>query len=674
MSLVTAHGLGKYFGAQDVFSDVELSIARDDKIALVGPNGAGKTTLLRILMGLEEPSAGQVHRSRDVQFGYLPQHAEFASQQTLHGEMLGVFEGLRSQQHDLQTLADAMAAESDDADLLARYAEAEHRFDAAGGYTYEQRIERVLSGLGFRCESYPVPVSVLSGGQVTRALLAKLLLQEPTLLILDEPTNYLDLRALEWLEDYLQSWPHALLVVSHDRYFMDKVVSRVWELSHGALKSYRGNYSAYLVQREAQIKRQTIEFEQQQQVIAETEEFIRRYKTGQRSKEARGRETRLNRLERVELPPQERAMQVRLSTPLRSGDKVLMSDGAQIGYVSSLAGEPSAAQEHVLLETGEFLVQRGQCVALLGPNGSGKTTFLRAILGESATLSGRIRVGASVRLGYLPQNQQWLDERKTVLEHVLDASRLQIDEARHLLGRFLFSGDEVFKQVSCLSGGERSRLALALLTLRGANVLLLDEPTTHLDVESQEVLQQVLQRFEGTILFVSHDRYLVDALATHVWVIEEGRLRQHEGNYSEYVLAAQQERQATGREASRRTVGAEYEERRRQERQIQRHARRRVERVQSLESEIDRLEEQVRHIASLIDLASSSHDMARVHALGLEYQQVQAALAGRLVEWEGCVDEPDEAEPSDDDPRRGERAARERPGRERAPSLQAQSG
>ncbi|MHB1293655.1 MAG: ribosomal protection-like ABC-F family protein [Anaerolineae bacterium] len=640
MSIVTGNGLGMYFGAQDVFSGIEFSIARGDKIGLVGPNGAGKTTLLRILMGREEPTAGTVVRAHGLRIGYLPQKPEFSSDQTLYAEMLTVFEGLQRQQADLLQLAEELASADSHDEIMQRYAEAEQRFDLAGGYEYENRIRRVLSGLGFGPETNDWPITTLSGGQVTRALLAKLLLQEPELLVLDEPTNYLDLAALEWLEGYLQSWQQSVLVVSHDRYFLDHVTNRIWELNHGTLETYRGNYSAFLVQREDRRALQQRLYEEQRETIAETEAFIRRYKAGQRSKQARGREERLNRLERVEAPRDNRHMHLRLSTSLRAGDNVLTSEGAVIGYpsrpdASADDGEDTAA--HPLFNTDKFLMLRGQRVALLGPNGSGKTTFLRTLLGQLPPLAGRIRLGASVRLGYLPQNQNWLDPDKTVLEQVYAESSLHMEEARSLLGRFLFSADDVYKRVGTLSGGERSRLALAILTIRGANLLLLDEPTTHLDLDSQEILQQVLVGFGGTILMVSHDRYLVDAVATHVWAIQDGRMRVIEGNYTAYLQQLEQERLgARGPERETRADERNTEAIRR-ERKVQREARRRAERTESLEEEITRLEQQLAALTEQIDQASTAQDPDRVHVLSRDYQQVETALAELLTEWEEAV-------------------------------------
>ncbi len=646
MSILSFQGLGKYYGAQDVFANLEGAIARGDKVALVGPNGAGKTTLLRIILGLEEPSVGEVQRARGLRIGYLPQKPELSSQQTLYGEMLDVFAALREQQRQLAALADEMAASSDP-DLLERYAQAEHRFDHAGGYEYENHIRRVLSGLSFGAETYDWPIGVLSGGQITRALLAKLLLQEPELLILDEPTNYLDLAALEWLETYLQEWKQSLLIVSHDRYFLDKVVTRVWELNYGTLEAYRGNYTSYVVQREERMERRQREYDEQQELIAETEEFIRRYKAGQRTKEARGRELRLNRLERIEAPKHDKHIRLRLNATLRSGEQVLLSEGgAIIGYPSRPDADPAQGPtpEHVLLDTGDFLIRRGARVALLGPNGSGKTTFLRTILGEIPPLRGRIRLGASVKIGYLPQKQDWLDPDRSALDAVLDAKRMELEAARYVLGRCRFSGDDVYNRIGDLSGGERSRVALAILTLQGANFLLLDEPTTHLDVASQEILQSVLDGFDGTILLVSHDRYLIDAMATHVWMVRDGRLHQYEGNYQDYLAAREQERAAAQTAAvTKAAPEKDWDERRRRDRAEQRSVRQKAERLQALESEIEQHERQLSMLTQMMDLASSPRDLARLQSLSRDYQQLEATLAERLEEWERAASAQEEA-------------------------------
>ncbi|MFH1086636.1 MAG: ABC-F family ATP-binding cassette domain-containing protein [Chloroflexota bacterium] len=635
MSILTVKDLGKYYGAQDVFAGITASLARGDKVALVGPNGAGKTTLVRIMLGLDSASAGQVERARGLRIGYLPQRPALESERTLHEEMLAVFAELRAQQQALHALAHQLAEAPQSEALMQRYADAEQRFELQGGYDYEQRIRRVLGGLGFGPETYDWPIGLLSGGQVTRALLARLLLESPELLVLDEPTNYLDLAALEWLESYLASWPHSLLVISHDRYFLDRVVNRVWDLNHGQLATYRGNYSRYVAQREDRQLGQQRAYEAQQAEIAKTEGFIRRYHAGQRSKEARGRQTRLDRVERLEAPKTDQQIRLRLHTDLRSGDQVISSAGARIGYRARPEAVGASVQtpaEFPLFDTGEFLIQRGDRVALLGANGSGKTTFLRTLLGQIKPLAGSVRLGASVRIGYLPQKQDWLDPALTVLEQIMAASDLLEQEARTFLGRFLFSGDDAFKPTGALSGGEQARVALAILAVQGANLLVLDEPTTHLDVASQEVLQEVLTDFPGTILLVSHDRYLMDALATHVYWIADGRLHTLEGNYSTY---AQYRRQMVANEALEAApANQEREEARRQQRREEQRARRLGERLESLEEEIDRTERELAGMAGMIERASVAQDVGRLHALGAAYSRLEATLRQSLSAWE----------------------------------------
>jgi ATP-binding cassette subfamily F protein 3 len=383
-----------------------------------------------------------------------------------------------------------------------------------------------LSGLGFSSDEFSKPLAHLSGGERTRALLAQLLLRRPALLLLDEPTNHLDLEAVEWLEETLLRWRGALVIVAHDRYFLDRVATRMWEMEFGGLVTYRGNYSHYVQQREARRERLLKEWEAQQEHVEKTEEFIRRNLAGQRTREAQGRRTRLERFfqeEAIERPREEKRIRLGLTTDLRSGDLVLATKDLVVGYDAPLFTAP------------EVEIRRGDRVALIGPNGAGKTTLLRTILGDVPALQGRIRFGASVQPGYLAQAQAGLDPEQSVLDAILDVQNLPLVRARNYLAQFLFSGDDVFRPINTLSGGQRSRVALARLTLQGANFLLLDEPTNHLDIASQEILENVLRRFPGTVLLVSHDRYLVQALATHIWRVDGDELRAYEGNYTDYL-------------------------------------------------------------------------------------------------------------------------------------------
>lgn len=606
MSIVVAEGLAKSYGAQDVFWDVSFRIARGDRIALVGPNGVGKTTLLKLIAGLEAPTAGRIHRARRLRIGYLPQEAELAGHRTLRQEMLTVFADLRAQEAELRRLEREMADPARRDRALKRYGKLLEEFELAGGYDFEHRIDRVLTGLGFREDEHRYPLAILSGGQKTRALLAKLLLQEPDLLLLDEPTNHLDLAAMEWLEDYLSEWKGSFVVAAHDRYFLDKLVERVWELGFGHLEQYPGNYSRYVQLRAERLERREAEYRAQQEYIAKTEAFIRRYRAGQRAREARGRQKRLAHLQRLERPRRARTMKLSIETDLRGGDLVLTTKDLAVGYRTALFTCP------------DLCLRRGERAALVGPNGSGKTTFLKTIVGQVRPLRGEVRLGHNVRVGYLAQAHEGLNRDNTILEEILEVRNLPLQRARTFLGRFLFSGDDVFKRVGDLSGGERSRVALARLTLEGANFLLLDEPTNQLDIPSREVLEEVLADFEGTILLVSHDRYLINALATQVWIIEDGGLNVYQGDYADY-LKRREKRERKGRRGATKA-----RERKREKEEA---------RVAELEEAIAALEARLADLGQELAAASQAQDLDRLRELGSEYERAEGELERLLAEW-----------------------------------------
>jgi ATP-binding cassette subfamily F protein 3 len=625
MPVLSATNLSKSFGAQDIFSGVSCAVPHGGRVALVGPNGTGKTTLLRILAGLEEPTTGQVHRMRGLTFGYLPQQADeqLDSERPVLDEMLTVFADLQTQAAELRRLEEQMADPHQRDAALERYGALAHKFDHAGGYTYEHRIRQTLSGVGFAPEDFSRPVNQLSGGQKTRALLAKLILQEPGLLLLDEPTNHLDIEAVEWLEGALSDFPGAVVVVAHDRYFLDAVAQSVWELSTGKLETYSGNYSQYAAVRAERMERQKIEYEQQMEQIAKEEEFIRRNMAGQNTRQAQGRLKRLERVERLERPRDQKALKLNLRAALRSGDIVLAARDLVIGYPGD---EP-------LLSVEDLELRRLQRVALWGPNGAGKTTFLRTVLGQLPPLQGQVWLGGSVKPGYLSQMHDGLNPERSILDTLLDVQNLPLEKARGLLGRYLFTGDDVFKPVSLLSGGERSRVALAVLTLQGANFLLLDEPTNHLDLQSQEVLQDVLSDFNGTVLLVSHDRYLVDRLATHLWVIQDQQLEIHEGGYTQYAesRARSAEREKQADKETRRQGDKEKEK---QAEGLRRKAERAKEkRVAEIEAHIAALEARLQELSHELEIAGVSGAVARVHELGREYAAVEGQLYDRMAEW-----------------------------------------
>src|SRR5256886_1629388 len=533
MPIVSVVQVGKSFGAERIFAGVNFQINEQDRIGLIGQNGAGKSTLLDMLAGREEPDEGTIAVARNTRIGYLTQITDFQPENSLREEMLTAFAKVREWEQELGELALELATPAAQNDtvlheqLLNRYDELQTSFEHMGGYTYENRIDQVLDGLGFTREQQEAPVKYLSGGQETRASLAKLLLQEPDLLLLDEPTNHLDLASLEWLETYLLSWNGAMVIVAHDRYFLDKVAARIIELAFGRIEEYPGNYTKYLHLREERKDRRTREYEAQQAHIAHTEEFIRRYKAGQRSREARGRQKLLDRLERVERPQDFPEMHFEFSPVVDSGLMVVSTQKLVAGYING-------GQRTELVRVADLELLRGDYIGLLGPNGSGKTTPLRTIIGEVPPVSGQVHLGHNVRIGYYSQTHAGLNAERSIIEEILKARVLAEEGARTFLGRFLFSGDDVFKPVGTLSGGERSRVALAKLTLQGSNFLILDEPTNHLDLPSRQFLEEVLGEFEGTLLFVSHDRYFIDRLATKVWVIEDGVLIPYMGNYTEY--------------------------------------------------------------------------------------------------------------------------------------------
>jgi ATP-binding cassette, subfamily F, member 3 len=634
MSLLVAKNVGKAFGALDVFENIEARIEGGDRIGLVGPNGEGKTTFLRILAGVEPPTAGEIFRRRGLTIGYLPQDPPPPGDTTLYAAMLSVFEGLRAQGAALRDLehqlADAAAGRGGDYEaLLDTYGQAQIAFETAGGYDYETRIAQVLGGLGFNEDEHDKLLAYLSGGERTRALLAQLLLQEPDLLLLDEPTNHLDLEAIEWLEDTLLRWRGGLLVVAHDRYFLDKVAMRIWDLAGGRLEAYRGNYTQYFQQREERRERQRREWEAQQEFVVETEEFIRRNLAGQRTKEAQGRRTRLERFlrdEAIDRPQEEQHIRLGLTTHIRSGDLVLATRDLLVGYDLAIFHSP------------DLEIRRGDRVALIGPNGAGKTTMLKTILGQVPPLAGRVRFGASVQAGYLAQAQAGLDPDQSVLEAILEVKNLPIGQARNFLGQFLFSGEDVFRPIGTLSGGQRSRVALARLTLQGANFLLLDEPTNHLDLASQEILEQVLRNFPGTVLFVSHDRYLVQAIATHIWRVAGDELRAYVGNYAEYQRQIVTEegtvRPAESGDGDKSGAAAQRDrERSREERRLRRAAEKQAEQATALEAEIQALEIQLAKLSLQLEAASLAGNVDEIHQLGLRYQTIENELHRTMEVW-----------------------------------------
>ena len=656
MSLLTAQNLAMSFGPLDVFQGVNCVISQDDRIGLVGPNGEGKTTLLRILTGEMTPAEGNVHSRRGLSIGYLPQIPPPPGELTLWEDMLEVFSALIAEEKKLAALETRMAHPDQDVAeaALEAYANRQHAFEARGGYDYHTRIKQTLTGLGFKPEMFQQPVAQLSGGQRTRALLAKILLQKPDLLLLDEPTNHLDLTAIEWLESVLLKWDGAMVIVSHDRYFLDKVMTRIWEMMWGTLTVYRGNYSAYLVQRQAVLERMQKEYETQQALIARETDYIRRNLAGQNSRQAKGRRTRLERLlqrQRLTPPKQRQTMRLQMVSRVRSGELVLASENLAVGYRAHPlpprrrqrsggyvyeAPAPMDPDDLLLFRAEDLLLKRGERAGLVGPNGSGKTTFIRMLLGRISPLAGNLRVGASVRIGYLAQVQEGLAPEMSVLDSLMEADpRLTIGEARAFLARFLFSGDDVFKPIATLSGGQRSRLALARLSRQEINFLVLDEPTNHLDIESQEVLEAMLRDFNGTVLLVSHDRYLIDSIATQVWAVnaQDQRLRAYEGNYTAFTAAKEAANAPTRTITDTKIANQRHREKSKEARRKRREIEKRQQEAQALEDKIHRLEKELESITSQLEAASLSQRVDEIQRLGERYQAVEAELETLIETW-----------------------------------------
>jgi len=622
MSLVIAENLSQEFGPQVVYRNVSFRIADGDRIGMVGPNGEGKTTLLRALAGELDPTVGSLHRRRNLSIGYLPQDPPALSGTTVEEAMLEVFAGLQEREKRLAELEKQVGGGGEQA--LRRYGAAQAEFEHAGGYSYQRRIDQVLAGLKFPGEMRARPLSELSGGERTRAYFAKLLLAEPELLLLDEPTNHLDLDSVEWLEHWLDSFDGAVLAVSHDRYFLDRVTRRTWEVAGGGMEIYRGGYSKYVALRAARHKERMNLWEEQQEYIRKTEDFIRRYGASQRCKEAQGREAHLRKFlerEAIEKPRFLDTIHLRLPKPERTGDFVLRTAGLEVGF------------ERPLFSTGELEIMRGQRVAIVGPNGSGKTTLLRTLLGEISAVGGEFRPGAKVKFGYLSQSHAELDPDLDAVDNVLAAAPgMKPGKARTLLGSLLLSGNEALKKVRALSGGQRSRVILARLAVQKVNVLVLDEPTNHLDIPSTEIIQEALKNFEGTVLLVSHDRYLVQAVATHVWVIAGDSLRQVRGGWNDY-LAWREDRggsAAGSSDGGNKQKAADF-------RKARKHATRQANlrrKLEDLEERIDAVEKDLSELNARITAAGEAGNLDEVESLGAEYAAREAGLKELWIDWE----------------------------------------
>ena len=535
MSLIRLEKVTKLYDPDLILDDISVSIEHGDRIGLIGRNGTGKTTLIKIITGMLANFKGKVVSAKGLRIGYLSQEPDLARDCTLRQEMLKVFEKRRALEDKMLLLAEEMETQQAP-HLLAEYARIQEQHERLGGYDYEHQVNRILGGLGFAESDFNLPIRVLSGGQKSRATLAKLLLEAPDLLLFDEPTNHLDIKGIEWLENYLNiEYNGAVLVVSHDRYFLDKVVRKVWELAEHRIKIYRGNYSKYVETKRVEKLVGERAFKKQQAFVEHEEEFIRRNIAGQRTREAQGRQKKLARLERVEKPKADaRTLKLNFTPETRGGNDILRCEN--VG---------KAFGEKTIFKDLNFEVYRRDIVGIVGANGTGKTTLFRMILGEESATEGEMWVGPTLKFGYYTQELEGLNPDNEIIDEIWELRPQQTQgEIRSFLGKFLFSGDDVFKRIGNLSGGEQSRVLLAKLLLANANVLLLDEPTNHLDIPAREALEAALAEYPATLFIISHDRYLLNSLATKLLIfdgIPGGTANLFEGNYAEYI--AQQEHQ-----------------------------------------------------------------------------------------------------------------------------------
>lgn len=642
MILLQTQKVARHFGAEILFDDVTLEIKEAARVGLVGRNGAGKSTLLHIISGQEEPDAGRVNKKRDLTIGYLDQHTGLESTRTIWEEMLTVFESVIQLEKEMRQLEAKMSDPSllEDQgqyqELLKRYDIMQESFKQQNGYGYESEIRSVLHGFRFYEEDFSMPISQLSGGQKTRLALAQLLLEKKDLLVLDEPTNHLDIDTLAWLEKYLLSYTGALLIVSHDRYFLDKVVNEIYEVSNGKVQHFTGNYSNYLKLKAELIQKMWKEYEKQQKKIEKTEDFINRNLVrASTTKRAQSRRKMLDKMDKMGKPQDdEKSANFNFYTERESGRVVLQTEELAIGY-----------DDHTLSESINLDIRKTDAIALVGPNGVGKTTLLKTLVGQIPELAGSIQLGTKVDTGYYDQEQTLLHSTKRVLDELWDEHPTIPEQSiRTLLGSFLFSGDDVEKSISSLSGGEKARVALAKLAMEKNNFLILDEPTNHLDIDSKEVLENALIDFEGTLLFVSHDRYFINRMATKVLEINQDGLTLYLGDY-DYYLQKKEELEAlsalknTGETNQPNPVASSTSSpsngsNRAQQKEQQRETRRLERLIEELEQKLQVNEEKLYEVHQQLSDPAIYDDADQTARISSEHEKLQAEQETLMEQWE----------------------------------------
>lgn len=614
---------------------VTLQVNPDEKIGLVGRNGVGKTTLFRLIVGEELPDTGEIVKVNNLKIGLLEQHVDFSGTETVHTAALVAFEKIHYIETEMRRLEKQMESDTSD-EILAKYAELQAEFELAGGFSCTAKAEAVLLGLGFPQNTWHQPTKTLSGGQRNRLGMVRLLLSEADVLLLDEPTNHLDAEAVEWLENFLRNYDKTYMVISHDRYFLDRTTDKIIEIENGKTSSYKGNYSEFLVQKELRREQQRREFENQQAFIAKTEEFIRRNLAGQKTKQAKSRRNFLKRLERVEaVMPDRPGGNFDLKKVERAAQNVLTVEELAVGY-----------GKKILAKDITFTLQRGECLGIIGANGTGKTTFLKTILGQIPEISGRFHWGAKTDIGYYSQNLDDLEPRNEVIQELRRVAPMaENGELRSFLAGFLFFGDDVFSLVRDLSGGEKGRLALAKLIYARKNVLVLDEPTNHLDIPSREALEDALINYQGTIITVSHDRFFLDKIATQIFSFEGGgKAEIYNGNYTEFHKWKLKREQEKSEEKNDKLVQVGVKDTKAQKNkpkdELSKNQRKKIEnRIAEIEQEIPLLEESLAQLSFEMSLPEVASNHEKSAEIGEKYKSAEQKIQLLYDEWEKLAEE-----------------------------------
>ena len=641
MIIAQAQDLEQRFGGNTIFSNISFSVPDNARIGLVGPNGAGKTTLLKIMTGQQEPTSGQFTINKGLKVGYIAQENALDENKTIWDEMLTVFDNLIEKNKRITKMQEQIAEHPEDEDLLKRYDQLAYDFEQEGGFTYQAEIKSILNGFNFKENTWQKVIGTLSGGEKTRLAFVKLLLQKPPVLLLDEPTNYLDLDTLDWLEAFLKNYQGAIITVSHDQYFLDHLANQIFELNFGKLTTFKGNYSQYVKERELMNSQQEAAYEKQQEKIKKEEEFIQKNLVrASTTKRAQSRRKALDKMERIKPPKHKQKVRINFTSDRPSGKEVLIAKDLTIGY-----------PDKTMVSDIDFQVNKNDRVAIIGPNGIGKSTLLKTIMKKLEPKDGSIKYGASLDIGYYDQELQSLDPSKTVLDTIWDRHKTMPEkDVRSILASFLFTAEDIDKTVGQLSGGQKARLTLTVLSLEKDNFLLMDEPTNHLDIEAKEVLEQALDNYDGTLLFVSHDRYFINELANKIISVRDGHAKIYNGNYSYYLdekakqayalqeVKAEQTESTTS--ANQNQGKLSYQEQKARDSQ-----KRKLERaVSDAEARIEKLENEEQEIQTEMANPDIAASFEKLGPLQEKLSAVQEQLDQANTDWENALEALDEFE------------------------------